>query len=157
LLLPYSKVHALVSIVILAKDSILCNHGNPSKLNNPNQLSIVSIVILASSSSLCHFQFLGSTVTKKSPSVPVLFHLRPFLPPLFYISIHLVLGLPLGLLPLNFVSSVLFGILSSAMRMTWPYHFSLFISMSYFMSSTFSCSLMSSFLILSLLVFTQNF
>jgi hypothetical protein len=47
------------------------------------------------SSSLSRFQFLGSTVTKKSPSVPVfpfpvLFHLRPFLPPLFYISHYLV-------------------------------------------------------------------
>jgi hypothetical protein len=44
----------------------------------------------SSSSSLSRFQFLGSTVTKKSPSVPVLFHLRPFLPPLFYISHYLV-------------------------------------------------------------------
>jgi hypothetical protein len=48
--------------------------------------------------------------------------------------------MPLGLLPLNFISSVLFGILSSPMRMTWPYPFSLFLSISYFMSSTFSCS-----------------
>jgi hypothetical protein len=53
------------------------------------------------------------------------------------------------------ISSPASFLVSSHLPCTWHNHtiFSLFPSISCFMSSTFNCSLMSSFLILSLLVF----
>uniref|UniRef100_A0A224XRE5 Uncharacterized protein n=1 Tax=Panstrongylus lignarius TaxID=156445 RepID=A0A224XRE5_9HEMI len=67
-------------------------------------------------------------------------------------SFHLVLGLPLLLLPSTVISYTAFGILSTSILNKCPSHFSCFISIDWrIFCWTFKCVLMSTFLIFSLL------
>jgi hypothetical protein len=72
-----------MSSFLLWSQLVYCN----AVISKKNELFIFS---QSSSSFLSRFQFFGSTVTKKSPSVsvssfPVLLHLHPFLPSLYLI------------------------------------------------------------------------
>jgi hypothetical protein len=74
-------VHPNWNMHLLPGASLRWTHQNLKGFkDNLLPYATADIVWMSSSSSLSRFQFLGSTVTKKSPSVPVLFHLRPFLP-----------------------------------------------------------------------------
>ena len=75
-------------------------------------------------------------------------------------SIHVFLGRPLFLLSRGIQSIINFGILSSSILLTWPYHCSLFFCI-IFMISCFSftiiISFICSFFILSILDFLADF
>ena len=67
-------------------------------------------------------------------------------------SIHLLRGLPTGLLPSSFHNRYFLGFLSISILIKCPYHFSLFLSISSNNDVTFSSHRMVVFLTLSLLV-----
>ena len=74
-------------------------------------------------------------------------------------SIHVFLGRPLFLLPPGIHSKINFGSLSSCILLTWPYHWSLFLSMMSIISgfsSTPIISFICSFFILSILDFLAD-
>src|SRR5215475_11703808 len=74
-------------------------------------------------------------------------------------SIHAFLGRPLSLLSPGIHSIIYFGSLSSCILLTWPYHWSLFLSMMSIMSGfsfTPIISFICSFFILSILDFPAD-
>jgi len=74
-------------------------------------------------------------------------------------SIHVFLGRPLFLLSSGIHSIINFGILSSGILLTWPYHCSLFFCMMSMMSScpfTPIISFIRSFFVLSILDFLAD-
>ena len=68
----------------------------------------------------------------------------------FTLSNHLLLGLPLFLLPCTFITIVLLPTQCSSLRITCPYHFNLLSCTFFVISPTFVVPLILSFLILSM-------
>ena len=67
----------------------------------------------------------------------------------FTLSNHLLLGLPLFLLPCTFITIALLPTQCSSLRITCPYHFNLLSCTFFVISPTFAVPLILSFLILS--------
>ena len=115
------------------------------KLINPSQHGFLKARTSSSPSSYSH-SYVGSMYDD------IRLHVAdcPFsLMSSFTLSNHLLLGLPLFLLPCTFITVALLPTQCSSLRITCPYHFNLLSCTFFVISPTFVVHLILSFLILS--------